>query len=248
MKKLLILIIGIFVVGHVMAQEITPDEVVSKHLEAIGQEKLLNTETIKLTGTMGQQGMDIKVIVHQKKPEIMRMEMEVQGMKIIMVVDGEKGWTINPMMGSMEPQNLPPEAIADLKKQNRTDPTLSWEHPLDDWKKNGAQIELIGKEEVEGSDAYHLKVIFNDNAVINYFIDASSFYLLKVVSQESIQGQVVGQEVVCSDFENYEGIVVPKKIAIYMNGQVAQDFIMETCEFDVPIADLIFEKPVVEGK
>jgi outer membrane lipoprotein-sorting protein len=248
MKKLLVLIICISAIAPLFAQDLSPDEIVSKNLKAIGQDKLMNFQTLKVTGKMTQQGLDFQITQYQKKkPEQTRQEIEVQGMSIIMVVDGETGWTINPMTGSTEAQDLPADAIKSLEKEGRGDPTVSWDNPFLNWKENGTSIELAGMEDNDGASAYNLKVTFEDKYVINYFVDAKSFLLLKSKSTEAAQGQTFDREIKFSDFRDIDGILVPVKIEVMINGQVGQVFTMDKCEFNVPIDDSIFKKPVPEN-
>lgn len=244
MKKLLILLISIFAIAQVLAQDLSADEIVSKNLKAIGQDKLMNAETIKMTGIMSQQGMEFQIIMYQKKPMKMRQELEIQGMSIIMVLEGENGWTINPLMGSMDPVDLPPDAIKSLEHEVRSDPTSSWENPFINWKENGTKIELVGKEDIKGSLTYNLKFTFSDNYVVNYFVDAASFVVLKTKSSESAQGQIYDREIRFSDYKDIDGVLFPAKIDMYMNGQITQVITLEKCEFNVPVDDSIFEKPV----
>jgi len=58
------------------------------------------------------------------------------------------------------------------------------------------------------------------------------------------QGQTYEQEVRYSDFTEVDGILFPVKTEILINGQIATTFIMDKCEFDIPIDDSIFIKPV----
>jgi len=248
MKKLLVLIISIFAIAPLLAQDLSPDEIVTKNLKAIGQDKFMNVQTFKLTGKMSQQGLDFQITQYQKKPEKIRQEVEVQGMNIIMVIDGDTGWSINPMMGSTDAQDLPADAIASLKKEGRSDPTASWDNPFLNWKKDGTGIEMIGKEDINGSSAYILKFTYNDNSVVNYFVDAKSFVLVKTKSTEEAQGQTFEREIKFSDYRDTDGILLPVKIEILINGQVQQIFTMDKCEFDVPVDDSIFSKPAPENK
>jgi outer membrane lipoprotein-sorting protein len=244
MKKLLVLLISIFSIAPLLAQDLSPDEIVLRNLKAIGQDKLMNIQTLKVTGKMTQQGLDFQVTVYQKKPEKTRQEIEVQGMSIIMAVDGETGWTINPMSGSADAQDMPADVIKSLEKEGRGDPTVSWDNPLLNWKENGTNIELAGREDINGSSAYNLKVTFKDNYVINYFVDAKSFVLLKSKSTEAAQGQTFDREIRFSDYTDIDGVLIPIKIEVLINGQVGQVFTMDKCEFNVPVDDSIFNKPV----
>ena len=246
MKKLLILVINIFVTGILFAQDLTPDQIVSNYLKAIGQDKFMNIETMKMTGKMNipQQGLDMQVTQFQKKPDKVRQDIEVQGMTVVMSTYGETGWVINPMMGATEPQYLNAEAIKALEKEGNNDPTADWDTPFINSKEKGINIEFAGKEDINGSTALNLKFTYKEGYSINYLFDANSFLLLKSKSTENVQGQTYDREIRFSDYRNFNGILFPGKLDMLVNGQVQQVFTLTNCEFNIPVDDSIFNKPV----
>lgn len=246
MKKTVVLLICIFAMGRLLAQDPGPELILSQHLKATGQEKLDGMETAKMTGklTMPQQGLEMQLVLYQKKPDKARQEMEVQGLKVLVAVDGKTGWLINPMMGANEPQDMDEASIKALLDEDRIDPTGSWDNPLKTWKEDGTRIELSGREDLNGSPAYNLKFTFNDGTIVNYFIDVSTNLLLKTISSQNVQGQSFDREVRYSDYKDFKGILLPGKIEMLVNGQTAQVLNLEGCDFNIPLDDSIFRKPV----
>ena len=230
--------------GMLVAQNPTVDEIISKNLKAIGQDKLMTIKTIKTTGKMTQGGMEFLVTGIEKRPDFDRAEMEVQGVKIIMVREGKTGWMINPMTGTSDPQDLPAETIENMFNQSRSDPELNWDNPFFTWKEIGAKVDLIGKEDINGTPVYNLKFTFKDGYVVNYYVDAVKFIVIKTKSTETAQGQTYEQETRYSDFKDVDGILYPAKDETLVNGQVASVAISEKVEFDLPVDDSIFKKPV----
>src|SRR6266851_1575950 len=51
--------------------------------------------------------------------------------------------------------------------------------PLLDYKAKGNKVELVGKEKVNGKDAYHLKVTLATGTVRNIYLDAETFFPIK---------------------------------------------------------------------
>ena len=244
MKKLLFIILSIVAVGPLLAQDLTLDEIISKNLSAIGQDKLMEIETIKLTGKMSQQGIEFQLIQYQKAPDMLRLEMEVQGMTIIIEFEGETGWTINPMTGSSDPQDLPEEMVKSLWKESLEDPVVNWDNPFFKWEENGIKVDLVGKEDMDEQPVYNLKFTFKNNHIVNYLVDADRFVVLRQMSTKTEQGQTYNEEIRYSDFQDTEGILLPVKTEILINGQIGTVFTMDKCEFNIPIDDSIFKKPV----
>lgn len=244
MKKLFFVLCCMLPMGVLLAQELSVDEITSKNLKAIGQEKLMSIQTIKMTGKMSQGGMEFQITQFQKKPDIARQEIEIQGMKIIMVVTGDTGWTINPMTGSTDVQDLPSDVVKNMIKEGNSDPSLNWDNPFYNWKEKGTKVELVGKEDLSGTQVYNLKFIFNDGNVINYYVDADKFIVLKDKSIQTEQGQTYNKETNYSDYRDIDGIFNPGRVEIIINGQVSTVFTVDKCELSIPIDESIFKKPV----
>jgi hypothetical protein len=79
MKKLFSALVLVFAtIVSVQAQ--TTDEIIAKHLEAIGgKEKLLQLNTSKMEGNFSVQGMDIPVTLYQANNKGQRIELTVMG-------------------------------------------------------------------------------------------------------------------------------------------------------------------------
>jgi len=246
MKKAIIILIGTLAGGLSFAQNLSTEEIVSNYLKAKGQDKFMNMETVKMTGKVTQQGLEILVTEYSKKPDKVKAEMEVQGMKVIMSMEGDTGWIINPMMGVTDAQDLNADAIIALKKETNNDPTTDWDMPFINYKEKGIIIESGRTEDVNGIPAYNLKFTFKEGYFFNYIIDTKSFLLLESRTTENIQGQTYDREVRFSDYRDFNGILVPGKYEMLVNGQIGQIFTLDNCEFNIPIDDSIFKKPVKE--
>lgn len=244
MKKLFFVLFCMLPFGFLLAQELTVDEIISKNLKAINQEKVMSVQTLKMTAKANQGGVEMNMTQIQKNPDKARQEIEFQGMNIILVIDGKTGWTINPMSGSADPQDLPAEMVKSMWDESIDDPIANWDNPFYVWKKNGIVVELVGKEDMDAKQVYNLKFTFKDNYFVNYYVDASTFYILRQKSTKTAQGQTYDQEIRYSDFKAFDGIIQPVKTEILVNGQVGTVFIIDKCEANIPIDDSVFKKPV----
>jgi hypothetical protein len=169
--------------------------------------------------------------------------MEVQGVKIIIVREKNTGWMINPMTGTSDPQDLPVEMIDNLLDEVTEDPSINWENPFLTWKEIGAKPELLGKEEMEGVPVYNIQFTFKNGHVVNYFVDAAKFIVLKNKSTKTAQGQTYESEDRYSDFKDNGGVLYPAKIENLINGQSSSVVISDSVEFDLAFDDSLFIKP-----
>ena len=80
--------------------------ILDQHFEAVGQENLLKANTIQASGKAMQMGMEFPFNMIQKRPDKLKLVIEVQGSQIIQAVNGESVWAVNPMTGSADPIDL----------------------------------------------------------------------------------------------------------------------------------------------
>ncbi len=236
MKKVLFLILSVFTVGGIFAQDLKLEDVLAKHFKAIGQEKFAKVQTMKMTGKVFQMGMEMTMSVIKKRPNLSRTEVDVQGTKIVYAIDGQNGWMIMPFTGSSDPQDMPEEQLASAKKEDMDGPFINS-------KEKGSQLELVGKEVVDSIQVYNIKLTTKDGESSNYYIDAAKFVIVKMKAKVMAQGQLAEVETKFSDFREVNGIKNAFKIEQIANGQAGATITFETVEFDVPVDNAIFAKP-----
>lgn len=234
-KTFLTLLAVLFIVltGQVNAQNL--DEVLDKHFKAVGQEKLMEQQSYTVKAKVQQMGMELPMEMKIKRPNKFRMEMEMQGQKMIQAYDGEKGWMIAPWI-SAEPQDLSGPELEQAMDQADIDGELY------NYKEKGTTATLLGKVNVDGSPMFNIKLTGKDGNVKNYFIDAESFLIRKVKAKVNAQGQEVEVEQTLSEYKNYDGILVPMKIESKMPMGTA-NVIFESYVFGEKFDESIFTKP-----
>lgn len=220
------------------AQELTLDEVLKRHYEAQGGlEKMKAVETVKVTGRMLMGGMEAPFVRLAKRPNRVRMEFTVQGMTGVQAYDGETAWMHMPFTGRTEPEIMP----ADLARQMAEDADI--DGSLVDYKEKGHQVELVGKEEVEGSPAYKLKVTLKSGDVTYYYLDAEYFLAVKTAAKRTIQGSEFEAETSLGDYREVGGLMMPYSIRIKGQGPAEQAIIVDSIELNVPLDDAQFQMP-----
>ncbi len=237
MKKLIVttLALSIFVLtGFVQAQSL--DDVLAKYIKATGLETLAHASSFQLTAKISQMGMELPMIMKIKKPNKFRIEMEMQGQKMIQAYDGEKGWMIAPWV-SPDPQDLSGTQLKDAFDQ------ADMEGELYNYKKKGHSIEFIGKVNLDGKPAYKLKLTTKDGNLKTYFIDADTYLITKVKATVKANGQSVDITQNMLDYKTFDGVTMAMKIESQspMGKAVVT---MEDIKLNVDFDDAIFKKPV----
>ena len=237
MKKTILTIISlvIFTIGSAYSQDL--QNILDKYFESAGQQKLLTLKTMVTSGKTLQMGMEMPFKTYQKRPYKSRLEVEIQGAKMVMGFDGESGWAIQPWTGSEDPIDLSGMELGSVKELADLD------GPLWDYEKKGHQLELVGKEEFSGTEVYVLKLTRKDGEASTFYVDSKEYVTLKMVTKTVAEGQEIEMEMHMSDYRVVDGIKYPFTTEQRMNGQVYMTIKIENVSLNEQISDDLFNKP-----
>ena len=237
-RNIVLLAMAIALVAPAAASAMDADELIAKHLEAIGGEKNLRAiESVKATGKFMTQGMEIPFTMTHKRPNRMRLEAQVMGMTMVQCYDGERGWAVNPMTGSEDPQPMSEIEEKGFKLQADMDGLLV------DYADKGYTVEYLGEDEVEGTAAHKLRLDTGEDIVLEYFIDNDYVLIIKQDSKLTFEGNEIESSTNKSDYQEIEGMVVPFAIETRRGDAVMNQIMIETVEYDVPVDETIFVMP-----
>ncbi|MEZ0539681.1 outer membrane lipoprotein-sorting protein [Fibrella arboris] len=233
-NKLLAATLAAFVTFGAYAQ--TVDEIVDKHVAALGgMDKLSAVKTVVTDRSLSVQGMEIPTVTTVVVGKAMRSESTVMGNSMVQVVNGSTGWMIRPAMmgGTGDPEDMD----AAMVKQS-----ISQLYPfgtLVGYKENGTKVELVGKEQVDKKDAYHLKVTSKEGQPYDLYLDGTTYLVSK------IKGNTNGQEseIMLSDYKEVNGVKFPNTMEI-IGGQMGSiTFNTNKVTVNGPVDEAIFKKP-----
>jgi outer membrane lipoprotein-sorting protein len=239
--KARLLFIGVLLFLPPAAAAQTADEVVKKALDARGGiEKIKAVRSERISGRVSfGQGAEGTFVVELKRPLKMRAEISIEGQKIVRVYDGKSsGWMINPFSENKEAQPLSPEDLRNISDES------DFDGPLVDYKAKGNQIELAGKEKLDDKPVYRLKLTNKNGDVRFYFIDATTFLLLKWEGTRKMEDQELPWESFSSDFREVQGLKYAFRIDQGSPGEFKQILTAEKIEIDPAIKDSRFAEPV----
>ena len=239
MQKLSLLFVLCLLAFSFQSYAQTVDEIVNKNIEVRGGlEKLEALKSMKLTGKMTmQQGMEAPILVYQKRPNLIRMEFTFQGMTGIQAYDGQTPWMVMPFMGTKDPQKMPEDEAREIIEQ------ADFDGPLVNYKEKGNTVELVGKEDLEGTPVYKLKVTLKNGDVRYFFLDAENYLDLKITRITKREGNEITVETFLGDYKNVKGLMVPYSVEVKIRDQVVNQLSWENVEFEIPIDDSIFKMP-----
>lgn len=234
--KTLIALFSLLNVSLLQAQN--ADDIINKHIDAIGGTKMLSQANSIYT----ESGIEIMGSVAPTKTFIVngkgyRSENIYNGQQIVQVVTDKNGWTINPYQGSESATALPSELYVVSEDQ------VYVSDPLFNYAAHGGKVSFAGQEKVDNINAYKIKYTNKDNAVITYYIDPATYFIIKSVRS----GELMGQNVeVTTNYSNYKktdyGITIPFTSEMQM-GQMNLTMNVNKAEVNKDIQMTIFDMP-----
>src|SRR5215467_7213641 len=167
MKKMFFGLLA-FVASSARAQ--SADDIIQKYANAMGGLDNFNkVKTVKMSGTVLAQGMDLPLTIQIINGKAMRSDVQVMGQAVTNCYKDGKGWKVNPFAGAATATDASEIELRDMKAQ------ASIASQLMDYKARGYKVELQGQEDVNGAKAYKIKLIEPDNKESTYYIDATTF-------------------------------------------------------------------------
>jgi hypothetical protein len=186
----------------------TADEIINKHIAAIGgTDAWKKVTSMKFEATMTIQGTEVTVKATALHKKGMRVDISVMGMSGYTIITPTEGWNFMPFNGQQKPEAMTADDVKEAQDQ------LDVQNPLIDYKTKGHKAEYVGKEDVEGTECYKIRLTQKNGKVKKLFFDPSSYYLIREVEKSKANGQ---ESEKTTDFSNFqklpEGIVVPLSI------------------------------------
>jgi hypothetical protein len=239
-----VLFAGLIIIAAA-AQDLTLDQILKKSEDALGgSDSISKVQTLKMAAKMVMGGgqMEMLMTVSTKRPHFVRVESVVQGKTIVAAYDGTTAWTINPLAGSSDPQKMDEKTAATLATSDIDEALGS----LARLKAAGHTVELMGKEDAEGSPAYKIKITRKNGMTATHFLDAETFLPIKSINKVSQMGQEMEVEAYPGNYKKIGGILFPHSIEQKIGGRTFGQMIVEKIEINEPMDDTIFKMPAVE--
>ncbi len=247
MKKIKILFVAIIVSVTAQIQAQTADEIISTYFENIGgTENFEKLQGLKFSASINQQGMVIPIEMIQLKNGKQMTVITFQGKEIKQgVFNGETLWSTNFMTQTAEKSDQETTDNLKLDMNDFPDSFLNY-------KDKGYGVELMGKETVDGTETYKLKltkepITVDGNKEENisfYYFDIDNFVPI-VMEKEIKSGPSKGQiiQVKFSDYQEVEGMYFPFSFSQGLKDQEGQTFTIEKIELNPTVDDNAFEFP-----
>jgi len=224
--------------GPLALQAQTADEIIKKSFEALGgADKWRAIKTSKSEAKMAMMGFEFAGTMYGAMPDKMRVEVDVMGQKIIQGYDGTTAWWINPLQIGPDAQVMPDEMAEQMKNQQ-------FQSPLLDYAQKGHSVALEGKETVEGTACYKIKLTKKDGNEEFHFFDAEN-YVPILIRAPIKTGPTAGQfsETFMSDYQEVNGLMFAFFLETKVAGQSVQKITLSKVTLDEEMKDDLFLFP-----
>ena len=243
MKNIVLFVITIL--ASIAGYSQTIDEIISKHVEAMGgPEKLKSLKSVYMEGVaVMQNGNEIISKIYKVQDKLVRREIEFGMGSVTMILTDKEGWASNPRTGGAF-EALPKQAVEGQQLE------LDIAGPLVDYAMKGHKAELVGKETIGTTEAYKIKLTPKTGKEVIYFIDAKDYYIVRQTVKGGMFGGGQGRGNQAADAEvniNYsdykktpEGYVFAYTVSM---GNSGNNMNYEKIEVNKPVDEKLY-KPV----
>ncbi len=215
------------------------DAILSGYYEAIGgPEKWNAVNIIKYTGKMNSMNKQFLAAFVYERPDKCRLDFSLGHIYFIQAYDGQQGWKYNPTAPGSKPEALEGEELDDIRE------TCDFDGPLIDPEKKGHKVEYMGKENIEGKDAYKLKVTFNTGNVDYYYLDAETYLPFLVKGTTKVNDKETPTTTTIGDYIETGGVLLPYNLKYDVEGTEDSEVLrISTVEINPEIDETMFSFP-----
>ncbi len=210
---LLALLAAVSVLG---TQAQTLDEIIEKNLAASGgKDKLLALNSLITEGTLNINGLQVPVKVTAVHNKGQRVDLTINGIANYTIQTRDSGWNYFPIQGQKKAEATPPDVIKEGADE------LDIQSVLLNYKEKGHTVELVGKDDVDGTECFKIKVVTKSGLQQTLYIDPANYFIIKQVTKTKAGGQEQEQT---QSFSNYQkmdnGYVFPFSLTGFGPGEL----------------------------
>src|SRR5881628_3107572 len=241
MRHILVKVIALALLAMPLSAQ-SVDSLIAKYVLASGgTARIQALQTLRRTGKFtGNDGFEAVVVQENKRPNSVREEFSLQGMTGINAYDGQSGWKIEPWNGKRDPESLGEDEMHGILDD------ADFDGPLVNYQAKGNRVEFQGLEQIEGSDAYKLKVTRPNGDVSFYYLDTEYYVPIRIDTQRMIRGAPQEYETSLGDYKQVNGVYLPFSSESGAKGSSSADrgkITYDKIEANVPLDNARFTRP-----
>lgn len=213
----------------------TGDEIIAKHIDAIGGEKNWDkVKSIKMTGSTNMQGMDIAMEITVLDKKAMRTNISVMGMDGYIIITEAGGWMYMPFQPGMDKVTPIP---ADQAKRMAGNMSIKSAQLAD--KSVITSAKFAGRDTLDNVPCLKVVITGTDGAEQTAYFDAATYYMVRAERKTVVNDE---EQEVAFSYSNFqklpEGVVVPMTQS---NPALGGDVNFKKVEVNQKVADNYFK-------
>jgi hypothetical protein len=235
MKRVVFMISLTFAVSLLVAQDL--DQILEKTNKAIGAEARSKIKHMQSNGHYVMSGTDAKMPfkLQQSKPNNIRIEITIFGLKGIQTYDGQHAWMLNPLQGT-EAKPADPEDMKFISATTAIDgPFLN--------RTDKRTPSYIGAKEYKGSPCFVVRITKSMEEHIDYYINTQTYLFDFIRYEYKKNGGWYSMEYKVIEYMNFEGGVFPGEISVAINGVEMTSIYVKKMKIVPEMAERLFMKP-----
>jgi len=170
-------------------------------------------QLLKVVPKRPTEQVQLPFVMDLKRGRKERIEIEFKGQTAVQVYNGEQGWKVRPFLNRHEVEKFTAEELKAASAQSDLDGLLI------DYAAKGSIVELEGTEQVEGRNAYDLKVTEKNGNARHVWVDAETFLETKIEgTPRRLDGKYRPVATYLRDYRSVHGIVMPYLLETKVEG------------------------------
>lgn len=181
----------------------TVDEIVNKHIEAIGgREKWEKIKTLRTESMMKAQGAEIRFVTVMVDRKASRSDISVMGMTGFNIISNTEGWNYSPWQGHSKSEAMTPDDVKNSQDE------LYIQDEFLTYKELGKTIDYYGMDDIDGTECFKIKMTSKDEKETTFYIDPANYLIIKKTNKMQSNGQEIENSNFYSDYKKLdEGVV-----------------------------------------
>jgi outer membrane lipoprotein-sorting protein len=220
----------------------TAEELAAKNVTAKGgAAQLAALHSLRLSGKLLVNGDQVQLglVTLIERPGSIRQEAELQGLTLVQAFDGTQGWKINPFQGRKDPEKMSTDDAKELGED-----AADFTGALVDYKAKGYTLDYLGTEDVDGTDAYKLRVTRPNGDITYVYLDPEYFLEIRIINRRIEHGIPVETVTDYGDYEKVAGVYFAfEQVSGPKGSQDRQKVEYDKADANAALDDSVFRLP-----
>ena len=198
-----------------------------------GAERWSTLESVRMRGTIDNQGRMLSVTSYQKKPDLCKLKIWNDEYSVMLGYDGDDAWIKEGR-----------SAVRDMSHAERKRFVLNsrFESLLLYPFKSDRRIEYIDAVPFKGRLCHQIRVYLEKRYEVDHFVDVRDYSLVKIDSRDTLNDH--SHESVFTSYRTFDEYPVAMEVTNYENGEKVSIFYVDEVKVNSGVVPWLFARPL----